>query len=89
MAHKGPISLQEIAFPDWRRSLQTALLETDPHKVQERVFSLEEALVWYTEFLVEIPQGEAEDEKLAIRDALRILRTLQVERLNYPDWKRE
>jgi hypothetical protein len=78
---------QNLRFPDWQRQLQAALLETDPTKLQQRIFSLEEALVRLTEFLADTP--DAEEEKLAIGEGLRTLRVLQVEKLNFPDWKKK
>ena len=72
--------------PDWRLKLQAAQLETDPMKVRQRFFSLEDALVSRMEFLADTPDAE---ELLAIRDGLRWLRFLQIKKLNYPDWKKK
>ena len=84
-ADNNSVTANNSRFPDLQQPLQEALRETDPQKLQQRVFSLEEAIVRRTEFFADTPD---EGEKDAIRDALRILRTLQVEKLNYPDWNK-
>jgi hypothetical protein len=77
---------QDPRFPDWQRHLQAALRETHPQKVQQRVFSLEEAIVRRQEFLAYAPDTEA--EKQALADAARALRVIQVEKLQYPHWNK-
>ena len=74
-------------FPDWQPQYREAVLETDPKKLQERVFTLEEAIVKRMQSLADAPNGGA--ERRALQDAARAMRVLQVERLQYPDWNKK
>ena len=63
MAHhtRNSIPIQTMRF-EWQRPLLAALLESDPHKLQQWLFSLEEAIVRRTEFLADAPDEQAKDE---------------------------
>ena len=82
MANNGTSHSTQHLFPDWQPQYMAAVLETDPQKLQGRVFSLEEAIVKRMQSLADAPGAEA--ERHAIEHALRALRVLQVERLQYP-----
>jgi hypothetical protein len=71
--------------PDWQSLYQAALVETDPEKLHQRILLVEEAIYMRSQAI----HGSAKDsaERQAIEDAMQTLRVIQVEKLNYPDWK--
>jgi hypothetical protein len=79
-------STQDLRFPDWQREYEAALLEVDPQKVAERVKAAEAAIFLRQQALANNPDGHA--ERQAIDDAMRALRVIQTETMNYPDWKK-
>ena len=79
-------STSNLRFPEWQVAYQAALLEVDPQKLPERVKAAEAAIFLRQQALVHSSDGHAERE--AIEDAMRALRFIQTEKLNYPDWKK-
>ena len=75
---------QDLEFPDWQPQFLATLLEEDPQKLQECVLKAEEAIYARSQALLNLPNVEA--EKLAIKNAMRALRVIQVEKLDYPKW---
>ena len=80
-------SSQVLTFPDWQPQFHAALLETDPKQLPQRVIAAEESIFTRMQALANAPNGDHEQH--AIEDAMRQLRLIQVEKLNYPDWKKK
>jgi hypothetical protein len=75
-----------IKYPHWQREFEAALREDDPQSLRQRVDVAEAALFLRSQALVGSAQGQAEQQ--AISDAIRILRSIQREKLGYPDWNK-
>ena len=87
MADQNPSpSTPNLPFPDWQLEYQAALLEIDPQKLPERVKLPKLLSFLRQQALVHRSDGHVERE--AIEDAMRALRLIQTEKLNYPDWKK-
>jgi hypothetical protein len=80
-------SSRKLTFPDWQPQFRAALAETDPKQLHQRVIAAEEAIFTRMQALASAP--DADTERHAIGDAMRQLRVIQVEKLNYPDWKKK
>jgi hypothetical protein len=78
---------QNIKYPHWQREFDAAVLEGDPETLRQRVDAAEAALFLRSQALAESAQGHAEQQ--AISDAIRTLRTIQREKLGYPDWNKK
>jgi hypothetical protein len=72
-------------FPEWPLKYQEALLEADPKKLSERVAETEAAIVERLQDLSDAQEGQA--ERQAIQDAIRALRVIKRDKLNFPDWE--
>jgi surfactin synthase thioesterase subunit len=83
----SPSSQDDLTFPDWQPQFHAALLETDPKQLPQRVIAAEEAIFTRMQALASALNGDT--ERHAIEDAMRQLRVIQVEKLNYPDWNKE
>jgi hypothetical protein len=68
--------------PMWPAPYQKALAETDPAKLLPLVMAADDAMFDRSQELMSSFDGE--EERQAINDALRTLRTLQVEKLTFP-----
>jgi hypothetical protein len=68
--------------PMWQALYQKALAETDPDKLLPLVMAADDAMFDRSQELMSSFDGE--EERQAINDALRTLRTLQVEKLTLP-----
>ena len=79
-------STSNLRFPEWQLAYQAALLEVDPQKLPERVKAAEAAIFLRQQALDHDSDGHV--ERQAIEDAMRALRFIQTEKLNYPDWKK-
>jgi hypothetical protein len=77
---------QNIKYPHWQREFEAALLEGDPQTLRQRVDAAETAIFLRSQALVGNAQGHAEQQ--AISDAIRTLRSIQKEKLGYPDWNK-
>jgi hypothetical protein len=75
-----------LRFPRWQRELEAAILETDLEKLPGRLEAAEAAIFLRSQELVDSPDDHAERQAISL--ALRALRNLQTERLNYPDWNK-
>ena len=77
---------EELKFPEWQRPVQDVILEFDPEKLGEKVQKVELLLFERSQQLAAM-NGDGKQERLAIDDALGILRGIKHDRLDYPDWK--
>ena len=76
--------MSDLESPGWRKSYKEALSEFDPGKLPARVADAETAILFRMQALETSFDGHV--ERQAIGEALNGLRTLQREKLNYPDW---
>jgi len=72
-----------IKYPHWQREFEAALREGDPQTLRQRVDAAEAALFLRSQALVGSSEGDAELQ--AISDAIRTLRTIQRDKLGYPE----
>ena len=70
-------------FPEWQSELEAAVREADPQKLPQRLEAAEAAIFQRQQTLVDGPHRQAEQQ--AIEEAVRTLRVIQKEKLNYPD----
>ncbi len=68
---------------NWQALYRKALAETDPQKLLPLVISTETAIFYRSQELMH--NFDANTERKAIADALRGLRTIQIEKLNFPE----
>ena len=69
--------------PMWQALYQKALAETDTDKLLPLVMAAENAMFDRSQELMNSFDGE--EERQAMNDALRTLRTIQVDKLNFPE----
>ena len=75
----------ELKYPGWKLPLQDLIMEFDRAKLREKMQRVE-ALIF--ERLQQLPDGsDALAEREALDNALSVLRVMQRENLNFPDWK--
>lgn len=75
----------DIFYPSWQNEYEAALLEPEPEKLSARVKAAEIAIY---ERLQNISQSADHlPERQVIQEALAVLRVLQTDELNYPDWE--
>lgn len=86
MGDDNALPTSNLEFPDWQVQYHAALLETDSKKLQERVLAAEAVIYLRLQVLIHSSDGHA--ERQAIDDAMRALRCIQTEKLDYPDWKK-
>ncbi|HXP45566.1 MAG TPA: hypothetical protein VN833_35315 [Candidatus Acidoferrales bacterium] len=86
MTNDHTSTYQKIRYPHWQREFEAALLERDPQKLREHVDAAEAAMFQRSQALVESANGHVEQQ--AIADAIRTLRTIQREKLGYPEWNK-
>jgi len=67
----------------WQALYQEALAETDPDKLLPLVMAAENAMFDRSQELMNSFDGE--EERQAMNDALRTLRMLQIDKLNFPE----
>jgi hypothetical protein len=75
----------KLKYPEWQVPLQEVVLESDLDQLPRKIERLESVIFERLQQLC--TNAAAAPEKQAIDDALKILRSVQRERLNYPDWK--
>ena len=73
-----------VRYPHWQPEFEAAVLEGDPRTLRQRVDAAEAALFLRSQALAGNPQ--ASDEQQAIAEAVQKLRTIQKEKLGFPDW---
>jgi hypothetical protein len=76
--HRSAASSQEhLLFPEWQRAYHAAVLETDRHKLLERVRAAEDAI---SKRLLALPENSGTlVERQAIFDAMGTLRFLTLD----------
>lgn len=75
--------MTDLRYPQWQKPCEEALLECDPQKLQEKVMEAEHAIFLRLQELS--TRTDHHEERLAIENAIPVLRTLQTKKLNYPD----
>ena len=75
--------MTHFTYPSWQKAYQAALVEFDPEALQEKIETTENAIFLRFQELSGM-NCQANEERVALNDALRALRALQTERLNYP-----
>jgi hypothetical protein len=79
--------MTEMKYPAWQRPYQDALLEVDREKLRTKIDAAETAIFFRMQELA--GNSDHHDETLAMHDAQRTLRALQVEKLGYPEFPHE
>ena len=75
--------MTELKFPEWQAPLQDLILEFDPIKLEEKIREVETLLFGR---LQQLDHGnDSRDEKIALQDALSIIRIMKRDRLESPD----
>ncbi len=83
-------SPSKLDYPAWQHDYETSLREGDPEELLERVQKAEAAIFNRLQELAQ--SSENTDHKLeeqAIAEALRTLRILKRDKLQFPDWQTE
>jgi hypothetical protein len=75
----------ELKYPKWQEPLQEAILEFNREKLAEKLEKVESLVLKRFQQLRQGTDGASERE--ALDDALKTMRILRQERLDYPDWK--
>ena len=78
-------SSPNLRYPEWSLKCREALLEADPKKLAERVAEAEMAIFGRLQQLSRTQDAHAERQE--IEDAIRALRVIKRDRLNFPDWE--
>jgi len=77
-----------LRYPAWQREYEAALHEPDPKKLLERVHAVEAAIFYRLQELAQTSENpDYKAEELAITEALRTLRVLKRDKLQFPDWE--
>jgi len=75
--------MTDFKFPSWQKPYQEALIEFDPEILRKKIEATENAIFLRFQELAGM-NGQSHGERVALNEALRALRALQVERLHYP-----
>lgn len=81
----GNADHQGLKYPAWQVPLQELILEFDAGKLLERIQALEALITQRMQQLGS--ESDSHAERVALNDARSILRAIQREKLNFPDWK--
>jgi hypothetical protein len=73
----------KLDYP-WQRDLEAALLSEDVEKVRAHTLAAEGAIFVRQQELAQSSDGQA--ESAVIQSALKVLRMIQKEKLDYPQW---
>jgi hypothetical protein len=79
-----PIELTVLQFPDWQGEFEAAVRENDQAKRSERLQALKVAIFLRLKTKASRPPGTV--ERIALNDAIHLLRMLRSERPPYLDW---
>jgi hypothetical protein len=79
-----PTEFRVLQFPDWQGEFEAAVRENDPAKRPERLQALKVAIFLRLKTKTSRPPGTV--ERIALNDAIHLLRRLRSERLPYLDW---
>jgi hypothetical protein len=80
---KGPFMAQIPSSSDWQTLYIAAMMEVDKSKIFARLNEAEAAIF---NRLQELSSIRTCEERTALDDAIRGLRFLKREKLNFPDW---
>lgn len=81
-------SPSSLRYPAWQREYEASLHEPDPKKLLERVHAGEAAIFNRLQELAQTPENtDRKAEEQAIAEALRTLRVLKRDKLQFPDWE--
>ena len=81
-------SPSNLRHPAWQREYEAALHEPDPKNLLERVHAVEAAIVSRLQELAQSSENtDHKAEEQAIAEALRTLRVLKRDKLQFPDWE--
>ena len=83
---EGRFSLLQGEQCDWRRCYDTLSPDLIGEELMSRVFEVEDAVFTRFQQLAGNDESNAINERNEIGDAMRAVRRLQVEKLNYPDF---
>ncbi len=75
----------ELKFPEWQGPLQDLMLETDREKLLEGLQNVETLILQRLQQIRHQPDGRVELD--ALNHALRVLRTIKADKLDFPDWQ--
>ena len=75
--------MTDFKYPSGQKPYEEALIEFDSELLQKKIEATENAIFLRFQELAGT-NGQAHGERLALNDALRALRALQVNRLHYP-----
>jgi hypothetical protein len=81
-------SPSNLRYPAWQREYEASVHEPDPKKLLERMHAVEAAIFNRLQELAQASENtdhKAEEE--AIAEALRTLRVLKRDKLQFPDWE--
>ena len=87
MTNQDNSSPGDIKHSQWQLELEAVLRDPDPETLRQRVDAAEAALFLRLQEL--IGRTDAEGERKAIAEAIQRLRTVQTEKLGYPDWNKK
>jgi hypothetical protein len=79
-----PSKSSNLQFPDWQSGFEAALRERDQAKRAERLRAAKTAIFLRLKTKVTRPPGTL--ERIALNDAIHLLRILRSERLPFIDW---
>ena len=79
--------MSDLRYPEWQKSFQAALSESDNQKLQAKVLIAEWKI--YRRLQELSANDDHPEERSAIANAVNELLALKVNRLNYPDWNRK
>lgn len=77
------MSDKQIKYPYWQGLYEAAIAESRLPELPEKIHAAEQAIF---ERLQNLAHDSAHTERQAIADALSVLRTLQRDKLSFPDW---
>ena len=77
------MSDEQIKYPHWQGLYEAAVSESRLPELPEKIHAAEQAIF---ERLQKLPHDSGQMERQAIADALSVLRTLQRDKLSFPDW---
>ena len=81
-------SPSSLRYRAWQREYEASLHERDPKKLLERVHAAETAIFNRLQELTKTSENtDQEAEEQAIAEALRTLRVLKRDKLQFPDWE--
>jgi hypothetical protein len=81
-------SPSDLRYPAWQREYEASLREPDPKKLLERAHAVEAAIFSRLQELAQTSEStDHKAEEHAIAEALRTLRVLKRDKLQFPDWE--